>query len=204
MLTFRIFIIGTANVGKSTITNSIVGHNVSKIGPSTDTTLSIIQIILPNNDFQVTIYDFPGIGGIKKFTLDGLIKNVKKLRKRRPIKGLETIPLENTALGEKIIRKGSLINTKRGRSLFLFVVDMVNGLKREDYILLKGIKKAFPRTSLLIVPNKIDHLDPFDIEESLRHYGFINGKNVICCSKKSEDSEPTIEKIANVLVEGVF
>lgn len=195
MLTFRIFIVGTSNVGKSTIANSLVGQDISEIGPITDVTLYTIPIILENQKLRIIIFDCPGVGGIEDIRIGKLLKHLKKVRKYLSKKTTIILPLEESTIGKKIIEKMDLKKTKRGKSIILFIFDIINGLKKEDATALKKMKKYFPKTNILILVNKIDLLDVDDIEKSLNHYRLIVQTNYIYCSKRKNDIDAVVSKI---------
>ena len=61
MKTGFVSIIGRPNVGKSTLTNRLVGERVSIISNKPQTTRNSIKCILTNDEYQIIFVDTPGI-----------------------------------------------------------------------------------------------------------------------------------------------
>ena len=54
-------IVGRPNVGKSTLTNKIMGEKLSIVSNKPQTTRNNIQTILTGEDYQIVFVDTPGI-----------------------------------------------------------------------------------------------------------------------------------------------
>lgn len=191
---FRIFITGTANVGKSSIANSLAGETISEVSPTPETTMiTISKSILSNHGVEVRIIDLPSIGGLSGIKLHlHPIEIEKHRRKYRPSKG-ELI----SGIKSPLRKKNPITETyaKRGKSIILFVFDLSQGLKREDGLLLNELQTAFPKTKLIIVANKVDQVPPPGCDRAIEYYDFPASVPVITCSKNKADVVKLVEEI---------
>lgn len=69
-----ISVVGSPNVGKSTIINKIVGEKVSIVSPKPQTTRSCVRGILTGEDFQMILLDTPGLMQPKNMLNETMVK----------------------------------------------------------------------------------------------------------------------------------
>ncbi|XP_078168509.1 GTP-binding protein Era-like protein [Carex rostrata] len=72
-------VLGKPNVGKSTLSNQLVGQKVSIVTDKPQTTRHRILGLCSGSDYQIILYDTPGVIQKEMHTLDSMMmKNVKK------------------------------------------------------------------------------------------------------------------------------
>ena len=71
-------IIGTPNVGKSTLLNSIIGENISITSKKSQTTRRNLKGIYNDNDSQIIFVDTPGIHNVKNKLDEYMELSIKK------------------------------------------------------------------------------------------------------------------------------
>jgi GTP-binding protein Era len=116
----HIAIIGAPNVGKSTLTNSLLGQKISIVSPKVQTTRNSIRAIALEGETQLILIDTPGI----------------------------FIPRQDKIL-ERIIVK-SAWQGLRDANYVCFVIDASVGLNRENTRILEDLKKENIPFSVLI------------------------------------------------------
>lgn len=70
-----ISVVGSPNVGKSSIINKIVGEKVSIVSPKPQTTRSCVRGILTGGDFQMILLDTPGLMLPKNMLNETMVKH---------------------------------------------------------------------------------------------------------------------------------
>lgn len=116
----HIAIIGAPNVGKSTLTNTLLGQKLSIVSPKVQTTRNSIRAIAIEGETQLILIDTPGI----------------------------FIPRQDKIL-ERIIVK-SAWQGLRDANYVCFVIDAAVGLNRENTRLIEDLKKENVPFSVII------------------------------------------------------
>ena len=136
-------LIGSPNVGKSTILNSIVGQKLSITTSKPQTTRNCITGIFTDGSHQMIFLDTPGIHSSKKV--------LNKIISKKAIKVIEETDL-NLWIVEPLIKNSNFIPEK-------------------DLNILKILKKHSRKTIVLI--NKIDLINRNEILKNIKLYNQI-------------------------------
>jgi GTPase Era involved in 16S rRNA processing len=161
----NVIIVGTTHVGKSELFNQLLQAPISPTSPNVDTTDRVYNANFLLNSISVRIYDFPGTHGLKDICVETVIETIKKIIWKRNY-SFPTIPIQKLNLAvPKLISEAIIIKTTN--TVFLFVVDLINGFKRADSLLLSNIRHTFPRTRLFIICQKANLMHQSDVERAL-------------------------------------
>lgn len=98
-----ITIIGRPNVGKSTLTNEIVGEKLSIVSSKPQTTRTNIQSILNSEDYQLVFVDTPGMHKPKHKLGEHMVKLAKDSLKEVDLIIFMTTPDVEVGKGDKFI-----------------------------------------------------------------------------------------------------
>ncbi|GAA0181941.1 GTPase Era [Clostridium sediminicola] len=120
-------IIGRPNVGKSTLTNRIMGEKLSIVSCRPQTTRNNIQTILTKNNYQLIFVDTPGIHKPRHKLGEFMVKTAEESVKDVDLVIFMTNPQEEIAKGDEMILEG-LKNSKK--TVFL-VINKVDENSRE-------------------------------------------------------------------------
>ena len=184
----RIFITGTANVGKSTIANSLAGEVISEVSSIQETTLTTItRTILINCNKEIRLFDMITVGGISGRGSHLQLSDIKKMRKKYNVNKGEIMRGEKSPLAILLLKNVNKLSNKSGKTIVLFLFDLIQGFKREDDQLLKELLKTFPRTKMLIVANKSEQLPQPDCDRAIAYYNFPASLRVVKCSGNQKD-----------------
>lgn len=152
-------IIGSPNVGKSTLMNQLVGERLSIINSKAQTTRHRIMGIVNGEDFQIVYSDTPGVLDAKYKMHEGMMKFVGAAITDADIILLVTDVFEDTMAHQKTIDKIKVIETP--------VVVLINkiDLRDQDVVVerIEHWKKILPQAK--IAP--ISALHKFNIKELL-------------------------------------
>ena len=166
----KIVITGTTHVGKSELFNCIAGKNLSPTGPSVDTTQGIYEIAMTEPTVgKITCYDLPGTHGLTKFELGDLVKNIRVLIGRIPFrKG--TMMIKSSTTGDPIVLPGltrRMTRWEKNRAFILLVIDLVNGFKKDDNLLMQYLRRKMPRTRILAICTKANLMPKTLVTEAI-------------------------------------
>ena len=96
-------IVGRPNVGKSTLTNKIMGEKLSIVSNKPQTTRNNIQTILTGEDYQIVFVDTPGIHKPKHKLGEYMVNSAKESTKDVDLVLFLTNPDEEIGKGDKFI-----------------------------------------------------------------------------------------------------
>ncbi len=113
-----ITIIGRPNVGKSTLTNRIVGEKLSIVSCKPQTTRNNIRAVLTKEDYQLIFVDTPGIHKPRHKLGEYMVKIAEDSVKEVDLVIFMTTPQEEIGKGDELILEG-LKNSKK--TVFLVV-----------------------------------------------------------------------------------
>lgn len=113
-----ITIIGRPNVGKSTLTNRIVGEKLSIVSCKPQTTRNNIRAVLTKEDYQLIFVDTPGIHKPRHKLGEYMVKIAEDSVKEVDLVIFMTTPQEEIGKGDEFILEG-LKNSKK--TVFLVV-----------------------------------------------------------------------------------
>mmetsp|Transcript_3738 Transcript_3738/g.9090 ORF Transcript_3738/g.9090 Transcript_3738/m.9090 type:complete len:588 (-) Transcript_3738:48-1811(-) len=133
-------LVGTPNVGKSSIVNELVGHKVSAVSTKSQTTRSLVRGVLTKDDTQIVFTDSPGFPTTKRKQVNpGVLKACEE------------------ALREQVMDAVMVVlDISREQTLSLTAMDVIRRVAKE-YERRQEIGEPFHLTILM---NKSDHLHP--------------------------------------------
>lgn len=117
-----ITIVGRPNVGKSTLTNLLMGEKLSIVSNKPQTTRNNIQTILTTKEYQIVFVDTPGIHKPKHKLGEYMVNSAKDSMKDVDLVLFLTNPDDEIGRGDKFILE-SLKNSKAPVFLVLNKVD---------------------------------------------------------------------------------
>jgi len=101
--TAMIAIVGRANVGKSTLTNTLTGDKVAIVSPKPQTTRNRIYGVFTYNDVQMILLDTPGFHKAKTRLGDYMVDVVKKSVSDVDAVALLVEPVDNVGTQEELL-----------------------------------------------------------------------------------------------------
>ena len=163
-------VVGSANAGKSTLVNVLVGEKISIVSPKPQTTRERIIGVLNTEDYQIVFEDTPGVYS------------------------------GNSLLGVQMAKEGE--KTAKDVDLALFVIDVHDGIKEKDLILLERIIKT--GTNVILTLTKIDIMPEDKIPECLEKFNkYSEIKEIVPVSaRKGKNLKVLIKCILKYLPEG--
>ncbi|MEL7596816.1 MAG: GTPase Era [Clostridiaceae bacterium] len=117
-----ITIIGRPNVGKSTLTNRIVGEKLSIVSCKPQTTRNNIRAVLTKEDYQLIFVDTPGIHKPRHKLGEYMVKIAEDSVKEVDLVIFMTTPQEEIGKGDEFILEG-LKNSKKPVFLVVNKID---------------------------------------------------------------------------------
>ncbi|MCY6354862.1 GTPase Era [Clostridium sp. ZS2-4] len=117
-----ITIIGRPNVGKSTLTNKIVGEKLSIVSCKPQTTRNNIRAVLTKEDYQLIFVDTPGIHKPRHKLGEYMVKVAEDSVKEVDLVIFMTTPQEEIGRGDEMILEG-LKNSKKPVFLVVNKID---------------------------------------------------------------------------------
>lgn len=117
-----ITIIGRPNVGKSTLTNRIVGEKLSIVSCKPQTTRNNIRAVLTKEDYQLIFVDTPGIHKPRHKLGEYMVKIAEDSVKEVDLVIFMTTPQEEIGRGDEFILEG-LKNSKKPVFLVVNKID---------------------------------------------------------------------------------
>lgn len=117
-----ITIIGRPNVGKSTLTNRIVGEKLSIVSCKPQTTRNNIRAVLTKEDYQLIFVDTPGIHKPRYKLGEYMVKIAEDSVKEVDLVIFMTTPQEEIGKGDEFILEG-LKNSKKAVFLVVNKID---------------------------------------------------------------------------------
>ncbi len=117
-----ITIIGRPNVGKSTLTNRIVGEKLSIVSCKPQTTRNNIRAVLTKEDYQLIFVDTPGIHKPRHKLGEYMVKIAEDSVKEVDLVIFMTTPQEEIGKGDEFILEG-LKNSKKAVFLVVNKID---------------------------------------------------------------------------------
>ncbi|MCY6371811.1 GTPase Era [Clostridium ganghwense] len=117
-----ITIIGRPNVGKSTLTNKIVGEKLSIVSCRPQTTRNNIRAILTKDEYQLVFVDTPGIHKPRHKLGEYMVKVAEDSAKEVDLIIFMTTPQEEIGKGDEMILEG-LKNSKKPVFLVINKID---------------------------------------------------------------------------------
>lgn len=117
-----ITIIGRPNVGKSTLTNRIVGEKLSIVSCKPQTTRNNIRAVLTKEDYQLIFVDTPGIHKPRHKLGEYMVKIAEDSVKEVDLVIFMTTPQEEIGKGDELILEG-LKNSKKTVFLVINKID---------------------------------------------------------------------------------
>ncbi len=157
-------IVGKPNVGKSTLTNRLVGENLSIVTDKPQTTRKRVLGILDNKDYQIVFLDTPGILEPKYLLQEKLIEYVESSVKDADIlvfmiaaKDLE----KETKIFDKENFKKIISNKKQKKILVINKMDLSNPQTINNAITIFDQNELFEK----VIP--ISALENFNIDTLL-------------------------------------
>lgn len=115
-------IIGRPNVGKSTLTNRIVGEKLSIVSCKPQTTRNNIRAVLTKEDYQLIFVDTPGIHKPRHKLGEYMVKVAEDSVKEVDLVIFMTTPQEEIGRGDEMILEG-LKNSKKPVFLVVNKID---------------------------------------------------------------------------------
>ena len=113
-------IVGRPNVGKSTLTNQIMGEKLSIVSNKPQTTRNNIQTILTGDDYQLVFVDTPGIHKPKNKLGDYMVNAATSSIKEVDLVVLATGVRPNTSFlkdtGIEMLDNGAIVIDNQGRT----------------------------------------------------------------------------------------
>ena len=156
-------IIGAPNVGKSTLTNQLVGKKITIVSPKVQTTRTSIRAIMVADETQLIFCDTPGIFFAKKNLEKAIVENA----------------LEQISCDTDIV---FMIN---GRKAFAkenqFIIDHLTKLKRKVILIINKIDLLKPHEILKIEAQykDLDIIDELLFISAFKNRGVDELKNIL-------------------------
>ncbi|MFM7021912.1 MAG: GTPase Era [Flavobacteriales bacterium] len=148
-------IVGSPNVGKSTLMNQLVGERLSIITSKAQTTRHRIMGIVNGEDFQIVYSDTPGMIKPHYKMQEGMMNFVSSAVSDADIFLLVTDVEEETPLNEELWEK--VAKTTTPKLLIINKIDLIDQQKLE--VLVERWAKKLPGVSILPISalNKVNH-----------------------------------------------
>ncbi len=128
-------IIGRPNVGKSTLTNKLMGEKLSIVSCRPQTTRNNIQSILTTEDYQMIFVDTPGIHIPRHKLGEYMVKMAEDSVKEVDLVLFMTNPSDEMSKGDEMILEG----LKKGNKKVFFVLNKIDESKEE--LVIKTLQK---------------------------------------------------------------
>lgn len=142
-------IIGSPNVGKSTLMNALVGENLSIVTSKAQTTRHRIMGIVNGEDFQVVYSDTPGVLKPAYKLQEGMMSFVKSALEDADIILFVTDIFEKKFTEEKILAR--LRKTKIPILLLVNKIDLAKSVQEKESEILNYWKETLPGSEILFV-----------------------------------------------------
>lgn len=142
-------IIGSPNVGKSTLMNALVGENLSIVTSKAQTTRHRIMGIVNGEDFQVVYSDTPGVLKPAYKLQEGMMSFVKSALEDADIILFVTDIFEKKFTEEKILAR--LRKTKIPILLLVNKIDLAKSVQEKESEILNYWKQVLPGSEILFV-----------------------------------------------------
>jgi GTPase len=139
-------ILGSPNVGKSTLMNALVGEKISIITPKAQTTRQRIRGILNGEDYQIIFTDTPGILKPAYRLQEAMMKFVDNAIEDGDV-FLYVVEMGEKEAKEEIIKR--IIETKKNLIFILNKIDLGDQMRLEACVQYWG--KIFPGMEILPV-----------------------------------------------------
>lgn len=120
-------IIGRPNVGKSTLTNKIMGEKLSIVSCRPQTTRNNIQTILTKDNYQLVFVDTPGIHKPRHKLGEFMVKTAEDSVRDVDLVIFMTNPQEEIAKGDEMILEG----LKNSKKIVFLVINKVDENPKE-------------------------------------------------------------------------
>ncbi len=148
-------IVGSPNVGKSTLMNQLVGERLSIITSKAQTTRHRIMGIVNSDDFQIVYSDTPGMIKPNYKLQEGMMQFVTTAVSDADAFLMVTDVLEEKPANEELWDK--VAKTKTPKLLIINKIDLVDQKKLEEIV--EGWAKKLPGVSILPISalNGINH-----------------------------------------------
>ena len=123
-------IVGRPNVGKSTLTNALLGEKISIISKKPQTTRNRITGILTKDDIQYVFFDTPGLHLPKSLLGKYMDKSAKKTIGEVDVVILMTMP--SAIIGE--VERETLETTKAAKIPVILVINKIDTIQKEKIL----------------------------------------------------------------------
>lgn len=161
-------IIGTANVGKSSILNSLAGMTIVKESPIVDTTQEVTFLnITSKNSYSFKLFDTPGFHGIADYPPEVLHDIIKRGYSHCK----ENLPIQNKVAFNSVDRilQVQKMNVNPGfYAINCFVIDLANGFKRADLDVFNKIQDWFPNKPMILIANNCHYITYYHRSKIIR------------------------------------
>lgn len=159
-------VIGRANVGKSTLLNSIIGEKISIISDKPQTTRNKIQCVYTEEDYQIIFLDTPGIQKPKNQLGEYMLKVSKStLEEVDLITILVDESLKIGPIDKYIFKEVKYMNTPK-----ILLINKIDKLKDGDIVNLIDKYKEFNIFNEIIPISAMEKIDIDKYLETLKEY----------------------------------
>ena len=158
-------LVGRPNVGKSTLTNALLGEKVSIVTPKAQTTRTRIHGILNRDDYQMVLVDTPGFCGSET----PLRRVLRRLAGTTPANSDLTLIVTEISRDRPELNKVDLEiidAAQRGPGRVVLAINKVDRVKHKE-LLLPWIERYVAETDLeAVIPISAKYGDGLDVLEA--------------------------------------